>query len=240
MWLFTKYGFFSVVCARRGKGASVKLDQKLLMVRARDRDHIEGLQRRFNRELGSYKITESTRNDYRFRIFVPRKVWLGVARALAADIDYGNFKDEARKTQGKAGDDYLDVLHTIWSVAYRAQSKKYGPGIYDKPKPGEETGELPFQDEPSEEDPDLHEDDVPIMPTDLDEALLVTDGDADGAVVGIVLYPEEYDDSSDAYSHAIQDGKLQLVGHPVFERKVYRDVAHMDCPIFDPYGVMTL
>jgi hypothetical protein len=239
MWLFTKYGFFSVVCARRGKGESVKLDQKLLMVRARDRDHIEGLKRRFSRELGSYGIKESPSNDYRFRIFVPRKVWLGVARALAADIDYGNFKSEAARTQGKAGDDYIDVLHTVWSVAYRAQSKKYGPGIYDKPKPGEETGELPFQDDISEEDPDLHEDDVPIMPDDHDTALLVTDGD-DGAVVGIVLYPEEYDDASAAYAHAIQEGKLQLVGRPLFEAKEYRDVAHMDCPIFDPYGVMTL
>ncbi len=240
MWLMTKYGFFSVVCARRGKGKSVKVDEKLLMVRARDLDHIERLKRRFSTELGSYKVKESPRNDYRFRIFVPRKVWLGVARALAADIDYGNFKGEAQRAQGKDGDAYVDMLHDIWSIAYRAQSNKYGPGIYDRPKSGEETGDLPFPDDAPEEDVDLHEDDVPVMPADLDEALLVTDGDADGAVVGVVLYPEEYDDSSDAYAHAIQDGKLQLVGHPLFERKVYRDVAHMDCPIFDPYGVMTL
>ena len=47
MWLFTKYGFFSAVCARQGSGHHGQpVDLNRIMVRARLRTHLEALKDR--------------------------------------------------------------------------------------------------------------------------------------------------------------------------------------------------
>jgi hypothetical protein len=49
MWLFTKYGFYSAVCARQGDGSHGQpVDPNRIMVRARMRQHLEALKERFN------------------------------------------------------------------------------------------------------------------------------------------------------------------------------------------------
>ena len=103
MWICSRYGFFSVVCASDRTGKNRAVDTSLLMVRARDRVHLELLMERFPKQLGDYKITETAHNDYRFRILVSRPHWVAVARELAEDIDYGNFKSEAKEFQGAEG-----------------------------------------------------------------------------------------------------------------------------------------
>ncbi len=53
VWLFTKYGFYSVVCARQGDGShSQPVDPDRIMVRARVRRHLEALKDRFADLLG--------------------------------------------------------------------------------------------------------------------------------------------------------------------------------------------
>jgi hypothetical protein len=51
MWIFTRYGFFSIACARQSDGA---VDPGTVMVRARRRAHLEKLAERFEalREIG--------------------------------------------------------------------------------------------------------------------------------------------------------------------------------------------
>ena len=44
MWIFTRYGFYSIACATTPDGA---LDLENVVVRARLRDHLCGLQERF-------------------------------------------------------------------------------------------------------------------------------------------------------------------------------------------------
>lgn len=45
MWIFTKYGFYSAVCARQGDGSSGQpIDPERLMVRARVRAHLDATQ----------------------------------------------------------------------------------------------------------------------------------------------------------------------------------------------------
>ena len=118
MWLFTQYGFYSVVCARDLRGGPTRVDPNTLMVRARSRRHLESLQKRFP-QLGSLAIGETTDTDYRFRIVVPKPVWMEVTKELTAEIDYGNFKDRAH---GRSGDDnYVDALHDVWEVMERLQ-----------------------------------------------------------------------------------------------------------------------
>ena len=47
MWIFTRWGFFSCVCARQGDGdAEESVDRQQLMIRARTRVHLETLQSR--------------------------------------------------------------------------------------------------------------------------------------------------------------------------------------------------
>ncbi len=118
MWLFTQYGFYSVVCARDLTGNPSPIDPDTFMVRARNRRHIESLQRRFP-QLASLKIADTKNTDYRFRVVMPKPVWVEVARELAAEIDYGNFKDRAHSRAGNSK--YVDALHEVWEVMERLQ-----------------------------------------------------------------------------------------------------------------------
>lgn len=122
MWIFTKYGFFSVVCARQGSGDSGQaVDPDRMMVRARVRDHLESLKDRFPDQLGECEIHDSTNTDYAFRLFVDKTAWSQVLAELADETDYDNFKDEVKAHQGPAGEAYVHSLHRVWDVMYRLQ-----------------------------------------------------------------------------------------------------------------------
>ncbi len=122
MWLFTKYGFFSAVCARQGDGHYDRpVDPDRIMVRARLRGHLEALQERFPTLVGSGEIREFTGSDYAYRIFVEKTVWSQVLVALNEEMDYDNFKSEVARFQGRAGQSYERALHDVWEVMYRLQ-----------------------------------------------------------------------------------------------------------------------
>lgn len=98
MWLFTKYGFFSAVCARQGAGEHGRpVDSTRIMVRARVRDHLERLVKRFPNHLGDCEIRETTSTDYRFRLFGESQVWSKVVEEIATELDYDNFKSEVAR-----------------------------------------------------------------------------------------------------------------------------------------------
>ncbi len=122
MWIFTKHGFYSAVCARQGDGAhSQPVDPARMMVRARIRYHLEALKQRFDSLLGDCEIQASTGTDYAFRLFVPKKAWVQVLSALADEIDYDNFKSEVARHSGRAGSEYEHALHDVWSVMHELQ-----------------------------------------------------------------------------------------------------------------------
>jgi hypothetical protein len=125
MWVFTRYGFFSAVCARQGnRTGSEAIDPARLMVRARVRGHLEALKARFADLLGTCDIHESATTDYAFRIVVDKLVWARVVSTLAEEIDYGNFKSEVARHQGRGGVDYEHSLHEVWSIMYGLQSHR--------------------------------------------------------------------------------------------------------------------
>ena len=122
MWIFTKYGFFSAVCARQGDGKRDQpIDPHRIMVRARVRQHLEALMKRFPDLLGPSEIREFPQADYAFRTFVDKRVWSAVLSSLAEDTDYDNFKSEVARHQGRAGAAYERSLHDVWSVMLRLQ-----------------------------------------------------------------------------------------------------------------------
>lgn len=111
MWIFSRYGFYSVVAAGPGK----------LGVRARDKKHLENLIERFAKYLAGASIIETKEADYRYRIMVNRKQWAAIARSLAHDVDYRNFKSEVRTKLGAC--DYESALHRVWEIMYQLQAK---------------------------------------------------------------------------------------------------------------------
>ena len=122
MWLFTKHGFYSAVCARQGDGSHGQpVDPTRLMVRARVKGHLEALQDRFPDLLGDLEIREFPGSDYAYRIFVDKTVWSQVLVRLNEEIDYDNFKSKVARHQGREGAAYERSLHEVWSVMNRLQ-----------------------------------------------------------------------------------------------------------------------
>lgn len=124
MWLFTKYGFYSAVCAERGDGSHDEpLDPERLMVRARLREHLEALKHRFPNLLGGCEIMESSGGDYSFRIFASKPAWVEVVAALAEETDYDNFKNAVAAHQNGHAGHYSRALHGVWDVMAKTQAR---------------------------------------------------------------------------------------------------------------------
>ena len=122
MWLFTRHGFYSAVCARQGDGGKGQpVDDDRIMVRVRIRGHLDSLIARFSDILTNVEIQEFHATDYAYRIFIDKSAWAQVLSALGEEIDYDNFKSEVAHHQGKGGADYERALHDVWSVMYRLQ-----------------------------------------------------------------------------------------------------------------------
>ena len=122
MWLFTKHGFFSAVCARQGDGSHTQpVDSGRIMVRARVRRHLDALKARFTDLLGGCEIHESAATDYAYRLFVPKTAWAQVVARLAQEISYDSFKSEVVRHEGPTDAAYEDSLHQVWSVMHRLQ-----------------------------------------------------------------------------------------------------------------------
>ena len=122
MWLFTRYGFFSAVSARKeDEKYGQSIDPDRIMVRARVRGDLESLKNRFPDLLGQCDIHAFIGTDYAFRIFVDKQIWSRVLSKLAEETDYDNFKSEVARHQGIAGAAYEHSLHEVWSVMHGLQ-----------------------------------------------------------------------------------------------------------------------
>lgn len=133
MWIFTKHGFFSAVCARKGNGKHGQpVDRDRIMVRSRLRSHLKALKERFPDLIGGCEIKETGGTDYAFRLLVPKPAWVQVLAGLAEETAYDNFKSEVANYQGQAGAAYEHSLHDVWSVMHRLQKTEGLPTVTDK------------------------------------------------------------------------------------------------------------
>ena len=123
VWIFTKYGFFSAVCARQGDGSHFQpVDPDRIMVRARLKSHLTNLKQAFPVQLADCEIMEFPGTDYAYRIFVSKEAWAHVVTELTMEMDYDNFKSKVASFQGADGADYEHALHEVWSVMNRLQN----------------------------------------------------------------------------------------------------------------------
>ena len=123
MWIFTKYGFYSIACANKPDGS---LDTETVMVRARRIAHLRTLQKRFA-ALAHGEILTWPNRDYRYRLILPKASWVAIIGELAQEQEWSNFKNEAAKYQGTSGKDYVRALHDVWSVMNRVQESEDRP-----------------------------------------------------------------------------------------------------------------
>jgi hypothetical protein len=118
MWLFTRYGFFSTACAQ---AAAFTPDPNLISVRARRKEHLENLRKRFP-ALQDGEIQESSGHDYRYRLTVAKSAWVDVVADLAEEQTWSYFKDEAAAHLKAGESEYLRLLDEVGALTKRLQS----------------------------------------------------------------------------------------------------------------------
>jgi hypothetical protein len=105
MWLVTRDGFYSIAQTR---------PNTTLTVRARDRESLERLLRRYDILIHKDTvIQEGTGTDYEFRVELPRNTVSIIAMDTVKSIDYPKFKPAAEATRGAK---FYDVLVRAWAV----------------------------------------------------------------------------------------------------------------------------
>jgi hypothetical protein len=123
MWLFTTFGYFSVV---------QKPGMRDLTVRARVRADLVRLRRGYLPELG--RTVTGAGTDYPFRAVVSREAFARALAQVAREIRYANFKDEAVRRLGPArGAVYRDVWKSVAKLETLDASSE-GPSSRDDPR----------------------------------------------------------------------------------------------------------
>lgn len=157
MWLFTKYGMFSVVLKPNGE----------FQVRSRAKRHLMLLKARFG--LGKkHHVIETLHADYGFRIVVSQAQFASIASALISEIDYDNFKNECHDMSDPA---YDRALMATWGVMHRLQMDE-NPRVYER-----------WPQAPRHEQRPLITDDVwANLPDDIDEPDFIDEEDDEDEV----------------------------------------------------------
>lgn len=114
MWLFTTFGFFSIV---------QKPGETGLQVRARDAADLDRLRERYLPTLSATIPTPA--GDYRFRALVSHADLAGAMGDIVRDVTYANFKNAVAASCGEARH---DLYAEVWSVMLRLQRPHGGAG----------------------------------------------------------------------------------------------------------------
>lgn len=103
MWIFTDFGFFSIVAHRSREG--------VVLVRGRVEEDL----REFAKRAGSPEgVFEDQWADYRYRLEVPSEVAAKVISDEMKSMDYDNFKAHVSETQGLGRESiYAEVWATL-------------------------------------------------------------------------------------------------------------------------------
>jgi hypothetical protein len=102
MWIFTTFGFFSVV---------QKAGEERLTVRARAKADLDALRSQYLPTLSA--TIEGAGTDYRYRATVPRADLAEAMSRIATDVTYSNFKSEVAR---RAGHERAKRYGRVWDV----------------------------------------------------------------------------------------------------------------------------
>jgi hypothetical protein len=139
MWIFTRYGFYSVACV--DFPGTRRINPDVVMVRARVRKHLVNLQQRFP-SLALIKIFTLPGRDYAFRFVVAKAVWAEAVKELVEEQTWSNFKNEAQDRAYLTSPRYVSLLHEVWRVmidlewpfrSKLSQARRYRDDLEDDP-----------------------------------------------------------------------------------------------------------
>lgn len=108
MWIFSKFGFYSVVQDFDSK--------ELLHIRARVSGDLERL---LSAGGVAAAVTETADADYRYRAAVSRDDFQQLLAKLGDGVDYPNFKSEVAKHSDQA--EKLHGYHEVWRIMRATQ-----------------------------------------------------------------------------------------------------------------------
>jgi len=128
MWIFTTYGFFSVVNKTSSNITNGDIDptDQVVEVRSRYKEHLESLKDRFGDLIGDEEIlgyddpgSRYKNRDYEYRIIINAETWVHLGAMLSADITYPNFKNEVhaaiKEDPRLANTPYMDQLYSVYN-----------------------------------------------------------------------------------------------------------------------------
>lgn len=130
MWLFTRYGFYSL-----------SFQKGQIVFRARVKQHLEKLLDRFKAEVVAGGrlmpgIVGLVNRDYAWRVTLPSGIAIAIVSAMVDEMTWSNFKDEVDRYQDRdaIGDAYYRTLHQVWSTMLQLQDleAKMDPSLYNR------------------------------------------------------------------------------------------------------------
>lgn len=102
MWLMTPDGFYSIV---------KKANEKGLQVRARCREDLDNLRKRWCPKLGPTIHTPD--GDYHYRALVSAKEWGRAMEKIGEGVGYDNFKQAVKLRQGS---ERANLYSRVWAI----------------------------------------------------------------------------------------------------------------------------
>ncbi len=123
MWVYTKYGFFSI---SKNPNAKLANGDDEFQVRAR---LLFDLERFLETTKLKKTILSFTGTDYAFRIFISISELTGFLAKTALDIDYDNFKNKVKDADKEAGLNWpaiasrQDAYFQCWNAMFELQIK---------------------------------------------------------------------------------------------------------------------
>lgn len=104
MWVFTPYGFYSVVEKPEDR------DTGMLTVRSRVKADLDALRERFMPELG--QTISGTGTDYRYRAKIAKSAFSEGMKRVSESVDYDNYKHAVGTRQGY---DRARIYARVWT-----------------------------------------------------------------------------------------------------------------------------
>ena len=114
MWLFTRWGFYSIACARQGDGGNEnEINSHSLVIEAFSQQHLEALKAHLPDLIGNSFIQEVAESELRFHMIVDKNIWSQVMLSLSQELNYDDFREEMVQKHSMDDPSYLKAMTDI-------------------------------------------------------------------------------------------------------------------------------